>query len=253
MRLYYGSAQHCWRQGGFLSASVTAHSPLPPRLSPGLCQKRDPCSVCPLLPKMLPKGRPSEWPPKTFTAPSAYPSVEWDPPTPVWSGDPPNSIVGWSPPQCGVRPPTHVEWGPPTPVWREALLSPGRQWLASFPAPSLGQASLNHGSKAGRAALSQEWYVKLGLVKKNGRESAEKSTIKNYFIITPHAKFGGGPTLPHRILMVLTAHLSFLQLLIQQTSLGWCILNLMFHIPCSLIPLCQGLHCAFPRTLAPFG
>lgn len=30
------------------------------------------------------------------------------------------------------------------------------------------------------------------------------------------------------------------------TFLGWCILNLMFHLPC------QGLHCAFPRNLAAY-
>ena len=196
-------------QGGFLSSSVTAHGPLPPRLPPCLCRKRDPHPVCPLLLSMLPRGRPSEWPPKTFTALSAHSSVEWDPPNP--------SGVA---PQCGVRPPTHVEWGPPTPVWREALLSLGRQGLASFPAPSPGQASLNDGSKASRASLSQEWYVKLGLVKKNGRESAEKSTIKSYFIITPHARFRGGPTLPHLTLKVLTDHLSFLQLFNKHLLVG---------------------------------
>ena len=206
-------------QGGFLSSSVTAHAPFPPRLSPRLCQKRDPLSA-PSYPVCCPGADLLSGLPKLLQLSQHIP---------VWSE-------------------TH-----PTPVWKEALLSLGRQGLASFPAPSPGQASLNHGSKAGRAALSQEWYVKLGLVKKNGRESAEKSTIKSYFIITPHAKFGGGPTLPHLILKVLTAHLSFLQLFIQQTSLGWCILNLMFHIPCSLIPLYHGLHCAFPRNLAPFG
>lgn len=242
-RLYYGSAHPCWRQPRRLSLLFcdSSRSLSPKAVTPPLSEKGP--SVCPLLPSMLPRGRPSEWPPKTFTALSAHSSVEWDPSNPsvLWS----TPVWSEAPYPCGVR--------PPTPVWKEALLSLGRQGLASFPAPSPGQASLNHGSKAGRAALSQEWYVKLGLVKKNGRESAEKSTIKSYFIITPHAKFGGGPTLPHLILKVLTAHLSFLQLFIQQTSLGWCILNLMFHIPCSLIPLYHGLHCAFPRNLAPFG
>ena len=85
-------------QGGFLSSSVTAHAPFPPRLSPRLCQKRDPLSA-PSYPVCCPGADLLSGLPKLLQLSQHIP---------VWSETHPTPVCCEAP-QCGVRPPTHVE------------------------------------------------------------------------------------------------------------------------------------------------
>ena len=77
MRLYYGSAHPCWLQPRRLSLLFcdSSRSPSPKAATPPLSEK-GPSPCLPPPTQYAAQGRPSEWPPKTFTALSAHSSVE---------------------------------------------------------------------------------------------------------------------------------------------------------------------------------